>query len=214
MTDFPNLIYVPILHTPREVGDSFSFLKDEIFKKGTPVSLATIEQEKAVNEMWDGICEKIKGLNISAASFRIYQDNLPVCGREKEITAKLAEKGSRNHKVILELVNKGARLEGTEDPNLLIEEYDYLTELFRGSRNSELDYKAAMKKYINESAELMKKRDVFIANRIKDTMQDGETALIFIGVRHQLEKLLNQQFIITYIIYRLPFKRVKDIYFK
>lgn len=212
MPNISHLIYVPILHTQREAGNIADSLKDDDLKKESRGGMTTVEQEKAINQMWDGICEKINELDISVASLRIYQDLLPVCGREKEIVEKLAEKNSRNHEVILELIKKGAKLEGTEDPNLLIKENDYLTELFNELSRTSKDNKEALKKYTDRSIELIKQRDPFIADRIKNTLKEGETPLLFMGPRHQLENLLTPQFVISYIIYRLPFKKVKDIY--
>ena len=54
---------------------------------------------------------------------RIYQDGLPVCGKEEQIVRELAAAGSVNHQLVLELVGKGASLVGTEDPELLLREY-------------------------------------------------------------------------------------------
>jgi hypothetical protein len=115
-----------------------------------------------------------------------------------------------NHRLILELLDKGARLEGTEDPDLLVEEYDALNEFLRNPDPKARQ--ATLEKYCAKSDKVMEKRDAFIAERIRRTIQPGETPLVFMGVRHRLEKLLKPHFIVAYIIYRLPFKKVGDIY--
>ena len=46
----------------------------------------------------------------------LYQDGLPVCGEEKRIAQDLARTGSANHRLLLELMARGARLIGTEAP--------------------------------------------------------------------------------------------------
>jgi len=210
MNDINLLIYVPILHTLREAGEILLTLRGDNAERTHDTLLA--DQEKSVKEMWDGIYKKIQETNISYRSMRIYQDAMPVCGREKEIAGKLALKGSRNHKLILELLKKGASLEGTEDPDLLIREYDNLNQLTSKATASSQSYKHSLNEYREKSAKLMKYRAAFIAKRIKNTLKKDEIPLVFMGVRHELEKLLQQDFVINYIIYRLPFKNVKDIY--
>ena len=210
MSDIKSLIYVPVLHTRKEAGEILLSLKEGEAKVSADTQSA--EQEKSVREMWDGIQEKIQKINISYISLRIYQDAMPVCGREREIALKLAQNGSRNHELILDLVKKGAKLEGTEDPNLLIKEYDNLSQLISKASVSTQNYRDSLSEYKEKGAKLMKQRDTFIAERIKSTLKEGETPLVFMGVRHELEKLLQSSFAINYIIYRLPFKKVRDIY--
>ena len=210
MTDIRSLIYVPVLHTRKESGEILLSLKGD--KPQIPGDTSLPEQEKSVKEMWDGIREKIQNTNISCPTMRIYQDAMPVCGREKEIAEILAQRCSHNHQLVLELVKKGACLEGAEDPELLIKEHDNLSRLIGKASVSIQSYRDSLNEYRKKGAELMKQRDVFIAERIKSTLKSGETPLLFMGVRHELEKLLQSSFVIHYIIYRLPFKKVGDIY--
>ncbi|MEI8350642.1 MAG: hypothetical protein WCI77_10890 [Candidatus Omnitrophota bacterium] len=210
MINTRSLIYVPVLHTQKEASEILLSLKADAAPLSVDTSLA--EQEKSVKEMWDGIREKIQNTSISCSTIRIYQDAMPVCGREKEIAEKLALKASHNHQLILELVKNGANLEGTEDPNLLIEEYDNLSQLTSKAAVSIQCYRDSLNEYKEKGAKLMKQRDTFIAERIKISLKEGETPLVFMGVRHELEKLLQSSFVINYIIYRLPFKKVRDIY--
>jgi len=201
-----NLLYVPVLHTHRESEDIVFSLKAT--GGDTHADIPGDEYDKSVKDMWEGIYSKLQETGINFSSVRIYQDSLPVCGMEKDVVSKLAEKGSRNHQLILDLLNKGARVEGTEDQQLLIKEYDCLTRFI----TSVHDHAAALEQYRAESADLMKQRDEFIAGRIKSTLQDGEAPLVFMGVRHGLEEMLKDDFTITYIIYRLPFRKIGDIY--
>ena len=210
MSDIRLLIYVPVLHTRKESGEiSLSLKKDET---ELPADTSSADQEKSVKEMWDGIYEKIQKIDVPCHSMRIYQDAMPVCGREREIAEILAQKASRNHQLILELVKNGANLEGTEDPDLLVKEYDNLSQLISNASLSPQSNRDSLNGYKEKGAELMKQRDTFIAKRIKSTLKEGETPLVFMGVRHELEKLLQGSFAINYIIYRLPFKKVRDIY--
>jgi len=204
------LIYVPILHTYKEVGDIMAFLREDGSQR--PAGCSGLEQENAIKEMWDGIFEKIRETNLHYPAVRIYQEALLIGGIEREVVEKLAEKGSRNHQLILELMKKGAKLEETENPDLLIKEVDYLRHLITQHFSSPQNHRLALEEYKNKSTKLMEQRDAFIAERIKSTIKQGETPLVFMGVRHQLEKLLKYHFVITYIIYRLPFRKTGDVY--
>jgi hypothetical protein len=210
MLEVNGLIYVPILHTQRETASIAAAMKDGALAHDAQVNTPPAEHQKSIADMWDGISRKISETNIPCRSFRIYQDALPVCGMERHIVERLAAKNSLNHRLILELLNKEARLEGTEDPDLLVEEYDCLSKLLQGSGPK--DNPAALAEYRAKSNQLLEKRDAFIAERIWSTIQPGETPLVFMGVRHKLEKLLEANFIVAYIIYRLPFKKIRDIY--
>ncbi len=210
MSELNGLIYIPILHTQREVAAIAAATKDITLARDGTESISSAEHQESIADMWSGIARKISEVNIPCRSFRIYQDALPVCGMERSIVEKLAAKNSPNHRLILELLNKEALLEGTEDPDFLVEEYDALNKLLQGSGSK--DNPAALAEYRAKSNRLMEKRDAFIVGRIRSTIQPGETPLVFMGVRHKLEKLLETHFIVSYVIYRLPFKKIRDIY--
>ena len=81
------------------------------------------QRERAVEKLWNDIRPGIDALHLDYREVRIYQDGLPVCGKEEHIVRELAGAGSLNHQLVLELMGKGAVLVGTEDPQLLIREY-------------------------------------------------------------------------------------------
>ena len=147
------------------------------------------------------------------SAFNIWRRSRPCnCSVASAFNLVLSASRFSFHQLILELVKNGACLEGTEDPNLLVEEYDNLSQLIGKAAVSIQSYRDSFNEYKEKGAILMKKRDAFIAERIKSTLKEGETPLVFMGVRHELEKLLQNSFAINYIIYRLPFKKVRDIY--
>ncbi len=209
MAETKGLIYVPILHTQREAAAIGGAINSASARDGKE-TIAPPERQESIADMWEGIARKLTETDIPTRSFRIYQDALPVCGMERSIVEKLAAKDSPNHRLILELLGRDARLEGTEDPELLVAEYDALSRLLQSSGLK--DDPAALAQYRAESNRLMEKRDAFIVGRIRATIRPGETPLVFMGVRHKLEKLLETDFVVAYIIYRLPFKKVRDIY--
>ncbi|MEK7083794.1 MAG: hypothetical protein AAB932_01010, partial [Patescibacteria group bacterium] len=124
---------------------------------------------------------------------------------------RLAGNGSRNHQLILKLMEQGAKPEGTESMELLLREHDLLNVLLM--KKSGAEQAAAMAEYQAKSRELLKVRDGFIFHRIKSALlQEDGVPLVFMGVMHRLDKLLEKDFLISHIIYRLPFGSVGAIY--
>jgi hypothetical protein len=208
MSEIRRLIYVPILHAqgdPRQSASSLFNNKIDHMAKGE------VDKElTAVEAMWDGIAAKIESLNLPWNTIRIYQDGLPVCGNELELAMRLADSGSQNFSFILDLIEKGAKLEGTENMELLIREYDLLSQLLM--KNPGTERKQANIEYQANSRDLLAVRDKFIFNRITDTLDKREIALVFMGVMHRLDKLLEKDFLVSYVIYRLPFRSVGSVY--
>jgi len=207
-TNLRKLVYVPVLHAREDSGQAASVLHGNE-KSGIKDKEFNADQS-AVGEMWAGITAKIEELNLPWNKTRIYQDGLPVSGKELEIVTRLTDHGSWNHLLILNLLKKGAKLEGTEDMDFLMREYDFLNVLLM--KNASTGQTAAVAEYQAKSRELLKMRDEFILNRVKTTLQEGEVGIVFMGVMHRLDKMLEKDFLISYVIYRLPFRSVGAIY--
>ena len=221
MSKESGLIYVPILHTRRETAGIARSLGDSANTSSTATQAPDDDDrstgdDRSIQEMWDGIAAKLNDAHLPYERVRIFQEAMPVCGMEKEIAESLAAQGSRNHQLVLDLVGRGARLEGTENPDLLMQEHEYLTALIAAGAVPTLrevgTERSAFEGYQAKSKALMEKRDTFIAARIRSTIREGELPLVFMGVRHQLDKQLDGDFMITYLIYRLPFRKIGDIY--
>lgn len=202
-----SLIYIPILHTQQDMGS----LAPEVRK-------ATVEKlgqklwrhhVKAIDEMWVGIRKRIARLKLPYKKTYVYQDGLPVCGKEKEIISHLAKQGSPNHLIVQWLVNRGATVVGTEDPQLLLKEYNSLKEIFTAKNNGQK--KKWLKQYEKEAPELLKKRDAYILERIKKTLPPNGVGLLFIGLLHRVDEILPVDIRVSYLIYRLPFQRSFEI---
>jgi two-component system nitrogen regulation response regulator GlnG len=78
---------------------------------------------RAIDRVWTEIEAALDTLDLPFDRVRLYQDGLPVCGRETEIVTDLAQAGSRNHQLLLRLMAQGAILMGTESADLLVQEY-------------------------------------------------------------------------------------------
>ncbi|MBI1747698.1 MAG: hypothetical protein HYR55_14090 [Acidobacteria bacterium] len=189
------LNYVPIVHSEADMGSlSGGLQKAYINRFGEKLWQ---EHRQAIDDMWEGIKAKVNKLALDFKKVRLYQDGLPVCGKEKEIVQQVAESGSKNHQLLLELMSQGATLMGTEDPSLLIKEYNRL----RGAER--ITGKA-------ESLELLDQRDNFIARRITDTLLPEETGILFIGLMHRVDEKLSQDIEINYLIHNLPFRHAHE----
>ena len=198
---------MPILHAQETTRDPELHLRNSkiVDKKG-----ANKQEVSEVYAMWEGIAAKIEALNLPWRKVRIYQDGTPVCGNELELAMRLARSGSANYEFILDLIEKGAKLEGTENMDLLIREYDLLSQFLMKKKG--VNQKAANTEYQVKSRSLLELRDQFIFNRITGTLEKDEVALVFMGVMHRLDKLLEKDFLVSYVIYRLPFRSVGSIY--
>ena len=159
----------------------------------------------AVQEFWEGLQKRIMGLEWEYPRTHIYQDGLPVCGKELQIVTELAQKGSRNHRLVLRLVQKGARLEGTESPKLLLEEYQFLQGVFSAPEGEPREAAAAA--YSARAAALVKERDEYIRRRIDATLPEGGRGLLFIGLIHYVDEGLPDDIQVSYLIHNLPFER-------
>ena len=206
--DLKKLIYVPILPARDAQVRAISILRGD--EKNNIRGLKNGRKLSPVEEMWEGIAAKIGGLKLPWNQTRIYQDGLPVCGNELEVVARLAENGNLNFMALVDLIKKKAKLEGTENLDLLIQEYDLLNKLLM--KDSDKDRSDTMAEYQAKSRELLTLRDEFILKRITSTLQPGELPIVFMGVMHRLDKMLEKDFLVSYVIYRLPFRSIGAIY--
>jgi len=189
------LIYIPIIHTEDDMGSLAEFVKEEYKRKYSRQKWQ--EHIKVIKDIWAKIRKKLIGFNLEWQKVRIYQDGLPVCDREKFIVKTLAEKGSLNHKLIMELVQKGARIEGTEDPELLKAEYSNMLKITQAKSLTERD--RLIEQYNSVANELLLKRDRFIANRINKTLKEGETGTLFLGMMHRVDRYLPRDIGVKYL---------------
>jgi hypothetical protein len=201
------LIYVPVIHTEADMGSVAEPLKREYIKRYG--AKRWDEHTGAINSMWRGIRQKIFELRLDYNKTKIYQDGLPVCNKELAIASDLAQAGNENYKIILELVQREAKLIGTEDPGLLLEEYNYIKDVTKINNIEEKD--KATQKYEKKAWDILQRRDEYIANRIAKTLMEEETGILFMGMRHKVDEKLPKDIEVSYLIYRLPFKEARKV---
>ena len=164
-----SLIYVPVLHSPGDMG-----------------SLASVIPRPAdygaqVGRYWDAVEADFRDMGRRWQEIHVYQDGLP--DTRPDIVARIvADVDSPNYRLLRWLASQGATVVGTEDPVLLQEEY----ELLKASVTDE----AARQAYAARAAGLLESRDRYIATRIGDTLPSASTGVLFIGLQHEVARIL------------------------
>jgi hypothetical protein len=178
------LFYIPIIHTQADMGALKDQIKTASLRKlgltGWKRKMTLIEQ------YWTEIEKKVDQLNLQLDRVKIYQDALPVSGKEIEIVEELASAGSRNHQLLLRLRKDGAEIMGTESLEYLLEEY-HAAKSMLGSKAQNTHGDEEM-----GSDSILDKRDKFIAARINETLRPGNIGILFIGALHRVEPLLDR----------------------
>ncbi len=180
-----SVVLIPVIHTAADLGSLADSVREHYLTRYGRA--AWDRREQAVATIWADISRRIDRLELDYGKTRIYQDGLPVCGQELGIVEKLAAAGSTNHQIVLDLVRRGATLMGTEDPQLLIREYQMHREQLGAGQPGGLGRSGPSA----EAAALLEARDRFIAQRIAETLHDGETGLLFLGAAHRIEGLMS-----------------------
>jgi hypothetical protein len=196
------LIYAPIVHSEADLGSVGGEVRQR-FQDAFGHD-AWEKRFSSVDAMWEGLGRKLLALPLDWERTRLYQDGLPVCGREAEIVRDLARQGSRNHQLLLELMSRGATLTGTESAPLIVAEYRRIQKLIEASRMMD-DSDSVALELRAEGERLLRERDAFIAARIDSTLQEGETGVLFVGLLHRVDELLGDGFDVRQVIHSLPF---------
>jgi len=198
------LIHVPILHSPADMGSMAEGLAaaiiDRFGRRHWDEYLALLDG------FWQAVRAEIEALDLGYQQVDLYQDGLPVCGKELDLVKKATAAGSENHQLLLDLVARGATLMGTEDPKLLLDEYR--------------DVKIALKDGLGETSspqqpvgvsrhkETLSKRDAYIGRRIGESLRPGRTGILFLGMMHDVEPFLPMDIVVMRLV--PPILRRKD----
>jgi len=175
-----NLIYIPIIHTQADMG--------ALAESFRAVAIAKIGRERwksnvaATEQFWAGIRQEILKWDLPFLHVRLYQDGLPVCGREADIVADLAKSGSPNHQLLVQLMGRGATLMGTESPDLLIEEYNLVQRVLAERSSKEAARIKEQQRTLSQR--LLLRRDQFVSRRVNETLGVAETGVLFLGMLH------------------------------
>ena len=125
-------------------------------------------------------------LRLDYRKARLYQDGLPACGLEEKIVRDLAMQGVPNHRILLKLMERGAAIEGTEDPDLLRAEYELIMTTAVGATDAGRSEGACAA----QLRDLLDQRDRFIARRIDATLTQQDIGILFLGALHRAAQKL------------------------
>ena len=169
------LIKVPILHTREDMGSLGSRL------------VANNAYHTQAYDYWREIDTKIKNLAYDFRKIKIYQDGLP--DTKLDLVERIvSEIQSPNYALLRWLKGKGATIVGTENSNLVTEEYQLLKAIFEAKDE---DQKLEAKKRYQERANaLLSLRDAYIAQKIDKTLKKRELGILFLGAAHKIESVL------------------------
>lgn len=173
------------------------------------------EQVALAERFWRAVRREMESLGLDYARVDLYQDGLPVCGREVQIVRAAAGQGSENHQLLVDLMARGATLIGTEDVRLLLEEYQAVQAAVgravpsgkvpprvgmeppaaqcQGSENEEDQTRASPARHLERLAE----RDAYIGRRIGATLQPGRIGLLLLGMAHAIEPHLPGDIVVS-----------------
>lgn len=195
------LIHIPIIHTAHDMGSLSAQIRQAYVER---YGLSKWDEHlRSIDAIWDEIRRLIELLNLPYQHVRLYQDGLPECGREAEIVTEVARQGSKNHRLLLDLIQKGAALMGTEDPTLLLREYRIHQEALQPILSEPT--KLALEQ---QSALLLAERDHHIAAKISQTLLPGEIGLLFLGLSHSAHVFLDPDIIFRSIFPADRFKKI------
>lgn len=170
------LLYVPIVHDEADIGSAGAALALRSARLAGRRRWARHQQ--VLDRFWQQVGAFLD--RFEANGLRVYQDGLPAGGEVgQRIVQEAAARGSRNHRLVLHLLERGAQLCQTEDPALLWRERQRLLEP-SGQGGEER----------SEGNGLLAERDRFIAGAINATLREGEAGILFIGAYHDVTPYL------------------------
>src|SRR5271157_4421970 len=191
------LFHIPVIHSQAEMGSLSPTIQAitvrKLGAKGWKRNVSLIDG------IWTQIEQAIDNWSPPYQKVRLYQDGLPVCGRELEIVSELAKAGSRNHQLLLRLKERGATLMGTESADLLVQEYNLIKQTL--AINDSATAARWEARHQESSRSLLRRRDQAIAERINHTLCRGEIGLLFLGMLHSLERWLARDIQVTHPLY-------------
>jgi len=195
------LLVIPIVHNAADLGRLEHRL--EQLKRATMPRERIEASRKQVARFWEELRVAIESWQLDYSKVVVYQDALPLApathvGLEIKIVKELAAVGSANHQLLEWMHENGASILGTESPELLVAEYSLVRKQLGMADNPSLDQETPgtlettvdAAEIAAQLADLLNRRDQFIAARIDTTLKQDRTGIILIGMLHRVEKWL------------------------
>lgn len=179
------LLYVPIIHTSADLGS----LAEDVERRGLEKFGEDMWQDhlRTIDGLWDALFLYFDSIHVSGA--KIFQDGMIADGEVGLNIIQEGEKaGSKNHRLVSKLLQRGAILMKTEDFTLVKKERDRLLKIIRVKTTTEKLFGLFLYKLTKKT--LLRQRDEYIAQRINQALNEGETGILFIGAYHQIKPRL------------------------
>jgi hypothetical protein len=175
------LYLVPIIHTSADMGSLAPALNEHA---ATELGQKVWQKHKEiVHVFWNSIAKFFDSVNVNG--FKIYQDGLVASGEEGiRIVSQGVKEGSQNYEIIFSLLQRGATLVKTEDITLVKKEYSLISKMTQ-AKSSRQRATAALR-YKLDREKILKQRDSFITKTINETLEEGESGILFIGAYHNV----------------------------
>lgn len=179
------LIYVPVIHMEADLG---SISADMVRQGISDLGEKFWERHKiTIAGFWDSVAAFFSKLD--ASGLKVFQDGMVADGEMgRKIVEEGVRSGSKNYEVVDGLLGRGAVLVNTEDLALVKEEREHIVKILKARTAAEKV--AAFVKYNARKNSLLKKRDEFIARRVSETLDEGDTGVLFIGAYHNVKAYL------------------------
>ncbi len=161
-----SLLVIPIMHTDTEA---------EI-----PINQ---KRESVVRSYWEEVRSYLLATVTEPSELVVYQDSLPDFPEEdlQHFIDSMTDIDSINYEILHWLQSKGARIVGTEDPQLVVEHSHFIQHYLA----LEAEGQQVREEYLKGDKIYVTKRDQYIARRIDQTLPPGKVGLLFIGVAHR-----------------------------
>jgi len=148
------------------------------------------EIEALKTQYWRKVFDYVKDLPFDFSKLKVYQDGLPNV-RQELVTYVVDRAKPVNYDILRWLKKQGADIVGTEDPELLNKEYNLQATLT--THSTEEEYVDARLSYDRMKPIFSRMRSEYIAQRIKTTLPEGGTGILFIGLAHEMKRLLEPE---------------------
>ena len=120
------LILVPIIHTQADLGSLQESVRRSHIERTRARAMGPAAGGRDGPVADHPVADR--AINLDYGRVRLYQDGLPAAARRMRSFVTWPAQDSVNHQILVDLMAKGAKLTGTEAPELLVKEYELARE--------------------------------------------------------------------------------------
>ncbi|MFH1560602.1 MAG: hypothetical protein ABID84_04250 [Chloroflexota bacterium] len=152
--------------------------------------------KETVHKFWGTVATYLRSFD--PRHLKLYQDGLPIGGKMAwRVAEEAAQKGSKNYRLVLDLLHKGSELRQTEDPRLLLQEHENIRRSVQHESAGAERCSCSAQHYQLKADRLTSERDQVIAETINTTLKESEVGVLFIGADHDVVSRLQKDISVT-----------------